>query len=220
MDYLIIDCSKTLLTRHLHVVVGVDAVVGAEHQAPVVAAVLQLHVGDHEIGPAVAYSDGDPPPQQVAGVALAIQQLVAAARVELAAGLGVVVVQRQEGQPQHQVLELLDGLLASEARRENQEHEKENKAKLHLDAAACTKCFSGFCFFFFVLGKVELLLALHPEKRKNRGGRKGKLWIFLLQTSIMWEVRTENYSFKNVKRLHYDVTPKTCLYRVGRKSHH
>lgn len=111
------------LTGHLHVVVCVDVVVGVEHKAPVVAAVLQLHVGDPEVGPAVAAGDGDPPPQQVAGVALAVQQLVAAAREELAAGLGVAVVQRREGQPQHQVLELLDGLLASEARRENQEPE-------------------------------------------------------------------------------------------------
>lgn len=111
-------------------------VFGVEHQAPVVAAVLQLDVGDPEVGPAVASGDGDPPPQQVAGVALVVQQLVAAAGVELAAGLGVVVVQRREGQPQHQVLELLDGLLASEGRRENQEHEEEKEATLHLAAAS------------------------------------------------------------------------------------
>lgn len=82
------------LTRHLHVVVCVDVVAGVEHQAPVVAAVPQLDVGDPEVGPAVAAGDGDPPLQLVAGVALAVQQLVAAARVELAAGLGVAVVQR------------------------------------------------------------------------------------------------------------------------------
>lgn len=170
------------LTGHLHVVVGVDAVVGVVHQAPVVAAVLQLHVGDPEVGPAVAPGDGDPPPQQLAGVALAVQQLVAAARVQLAAGLGVAVVERREGQPQHQVLELLDGLLASEVRRENQEHEEEHEGKVHLDAAVaattgCTKCFFSFlvCGFALFRGEGMLLLAGCSEKGKNiiQKGRGG-----------------------------------------------
>lgn len=86
-----------LLTRHLHVVITVDAVFSPKHQASVITAVHELHVRYLKFHPAVAPSYGDPPPQRVTGVPRTVQQFVASSWIKLTAGLDVAVVKRREG---------------------------------------------------------------------------------------------------------------------------
>lgn len=81
-----------LLTRHLHIVITVDAVFSPEHEAPVITAVHELHVRYLKFHPAVTPSYGDSPSQRVTGVPRTVQQFVASSWIKLTAGLGVAVV--------------------------------------------------------------------------------------------------------------------------------